>query len=30
MTNFITIAGAWSRPVMDGRLAMTRAGHDRF
>ncbi len=26
----IAIPGARSRPVVDGRLALTLAGHDRF
>lgn len=30
MTTFIAILGACSRPVVDGRLALTLAGHDRF
>jgi hypothetical protein len=27
---FIAIPGAPMRPVVDGRLALTLAGHDRF
>ena len=30
MKTFILIPGAALRPVMDGRLALTLAGHDRF
>ena len=30
MTTFIAILGTALRPVVDGRLALTLAGHDRF
>jgi len=30
MTRFIAIPGAPLRPVVDGRLALTLAGHDGF